>query len=77
VLRWQSKADTVAQSTSQLRTQLSTLQSSHHKTTSELSVLQTRIEIIEREKKELFEETELLQERSTRTNRECKRGIAG
>ncbi|WVR06682.1 hypothetical protein IAU60_003714 [Kwoniella sp. DSM 27419] len=56
--------------TNQLRTQLSALQSSHHKSTSELSVLQTRIDAIEREKKELFEETERLQQRSTKNAQE-------
>ncbi|WWC63005.1 uncharacterized protein I303_105603 [Kwoniella dejecticola CBS 10117] len=56
--------------TNQLRTQLSALQSSHHKSTSELSVLQTRIDAIEREKKELFDETERLQQRSNKNTQE-------
>lgn len=53
----------------QLRTQLSNLQSSHHKTTSELSVLQTRLDSIEREKKELYEEAERLHQRSNKNIR--------
>lgn len=54
----------------QLRTQLSNLQSSHHKTTSELSVLQTRLDSIEREKKELYEEAERLHQRSNKNIQE-------
>ncbi|KAK8864149.1 hypothetical protein IAR55_001395 [Kwoniella newhampshirensis] len=65
-----NEKDGVISVTNQLRTQLSSLQSSHHKSTSELSVLQTRIDAIEREKKELFEETERLQQRSSKNTQE-------
>jgi chromosome segregation ATPase len=43
--RGHRKLNEKVQSTNQLRTQLSTLQSTHHKSASELSVLQTRIEV--------------------------------
>jgi hypothetical protein len=44
--RKSSRAEAIVVSTTnQLRTQLASLQSLHHKTTSELSVLQTRIEV--------------------------------
>ncbi|WRT66753.1 uncharacterized protein IL334_003716 [Kwoniella shivajii] len=66
----ESDKDGAVSTTNQLRTQLSALQSSHHKSTSELSVLQTRIDAIEREKKELFEETERLQQRSNKNTQE-------
>ncbi|ORY31757.1 hypothetical protein BCR39DRAFT_525256 [Naematelia encephala] len=56
--------------TDQMRTQLSTLQSSYHKTTSELAVLQTRVEAIEGEKRELLDEIERLQQRSNRSTQE-------
>nr|XP_031858524.1 uncharacterized protein CI109_006047 [Kwoniella shandongensis]KAA5525596.1 hypothetical protein CI109_006047 [Kwoniella shandongensis] len=65
-----NEKDGAVSTTNQLRTQLSALQSSHHKSTSELSVLQTRIDAIEREKKELFEETERLQQRSSKNTQE-------
>ncbi|ADV25676.1 nucleoprotein TPR [Cryptococcus gattii E566] len=62
--------DGAVAASNQLRTQLSNLQSSHHKTTSELSVLQTRLDSIEREKKELYEEAERLHQRSNKNIQE-------
>ncbi|KIR70583.1 nucleoprotein TPR [Cryptococcus deuterogattii CA1014] len=62
--------DGAVAASNQLRTQLSNLKSSHHKTTSELSVLQTRLDSIEREKKELYEEAERLHQRSNKNIQE-------
>lgn len=66
----------------QLKTQLSQLQSTHHGSSAELSVIQLRIDVswfsrvrhswhqsVESEKRELLEEVERLQQRTTRSTR--------
>nr|ODO02371.1 nucleoprotein TPR [Cryptococcus depauperatus CBS 7855] len=58
-----NKRDSTVSLISQLRTQLSDVQSSHHEATSKISVLQMRLDASEREKRELFEETERIQQR--------------
>lgn len=71
--------------TSQLRTQLNQLQTTHHTSSSELNVIQLRIDVcltlvlfprclltlqaVENEKRELIEEVERLQQRASRSTR--------
>lgn len=75
-------ADVTASTTSQLRTQLSTLQSSVHTVNAELNVTRTRLEVsyidlkrrltsqlIDSEKRELLGEIERMTERSKQRNR--------
>ncbi|KAL7420443.1 Protein mlp1 [Cryptotrichosporon argae] len=61
----EDKAKAVSTS-SQLQTQLASLQASHVQTVSMTSVLESRIEAVEREKRELVEEIQRLQERSSK-----------
>ncbi|WOO78025.1 Nucleoprotein TPR [Vanrija pseudolonga] len=65
-----TERDGAVSTANQLRAQLSSLQSTHLQSTSELGVVQSRIEAAEREKRELLEEIQRLQERSHRATQD-------